>query len=532
MNNLIQEILKDLYQVDDTLRERENELVKIIQELLRSKPEAKIDENFVRELRQEILKRAKELKEERQAKVRNISWFSNLFPANKFAYALGGAVIVLIITVPLYSYINQKGKRAGAPEKLALDFNHGITEVKDQAFGALTATNQAKTPSSVQGLGGGGVARTESGGGGGLVTTEKVDAGVPSRPEYIQYKYVYGGDPINIEQNTMKVYRRIRSEAGNRSLAQYLTELDFDIFDLSQFKNALLTNLNLNEEREFGYSLNLNFEENELNIFQNWRQWPQLGQECQDLSAQTGEACYDQYRLKYADVPADDRLIATAKQFVKNYGVDLSQYGEPVVEDQWRWTYEQAEDKANVYIPEEISVIFPLIVDNQTVYDSNGNPTGLYVSVNVRYNRASGVRPIRPYNYESSSYDVITDSEEIIKLAEQGGLWPEYYYEEPTKTVEVKLGTPQAGLYEHYSYEPVKGQTSQLLVPALFFPIMSMSEEISYFYRQYIVVPLAKDIIKDIAGPVSPLPQPRLLEDEGQDEEAVVNEAEKEVFPQ
>lgn len=54
MDKQIKQILKDVYLIDQSLKMHEKTLIKIIQELLRSKPESKIDEQFVRELRVKI----------------------------------------------------------------------------------------------------------------------------------------------------------------------------------------------------------------------------------------------------------------------------------------------------------------------------------------------------------------------------------------------------------------------------------------------------------------------------------------------
>ncbi|MBN2536360.1 MAG: VWA domain-containing protein [Spirochaetales bacterium] len=60
MGKIVQEILTDLYEIDPGLKEKEEELKKIIEKLLSSKPEVKMDKHFKEELKQRILKKIEE----------------------------------------------------------------------------------------------------------------------------------------------------------------------------------------------------------------------------------------------------------------------------------------------------------------------------------------------------------------------------------------------------------------------------------------------------------------------------------------
>jgi hypothetical protein len=56
MKKQIEGILQELYGTDKTLKNREEELIKIIDSMINLKPNVKIDENFKAELRQKIAK--------------------------------------------------------------------------------------------------------------------------------------------------------------------------------------------------------------------------------------------------------------------------------------------------------------------------------------------------------------------------------------------------------------------------------------------------------------------------------------------
>jgi hypothetical protein len=56
MKKQIENILQELYGVDSELKNREEELIQIIDSMINLKPNVKIDENFKQELRQKIAK--------------------------------------------------------------------------------------------------------------------------------------------------------------------------------------------------------------------------------------------------------------------------------------------------------------------------------------------------------------------------------------------------------------------------------------------------------------------------------------------
>jgi len=59
MKNNIQEILKEIYDIDPTLKGREEELTNALEKMLKMKPVSKIDENFKNDLRQRLYVEAK-----------------------------------------------------------------------------------------------------------------------------------------------------------------------------------------------------------------------------------------------------------------------------------------------------------------------------------------------------------------------------------------------------------------------------------------------------------------------------------------
>ena len=90
-----------------------------------------------------------------------------------------------------------------------------------------------------------------------------------------------------------------------------------------------------------------------------------------------------------------------------------------------------------------------------------------------------------------------TDVDRILALAGQGGTYYPVSENNNYKIVEIKIGTPHIAYVQTWIFED--NTNSQLLVPALIFPIINIPDEVQYFYKENVVVPLAKDIVSQRA---------------------------------
>lgn len=209
--------------------------------------------------------------------------------------------------------------------------------------------------------------------------------------------------------------------------------------------------------------------------------------------------------MKMENMPSDAEIIAIANKFLEDYGINLSAYGQPTINAYWRTEFERATDKSTVWIPEDVQVVFPTVIDGQQVYDGSGYASGVSVNVNVKFNKVSGFYSLRSDNFESSAYDLETDKDRIIKAVERGGQYPIYYagFAENGQVANdseqvVELGTPEKVLMNYWKYDEKNGQSYELFVPALKFPVTKVPENAMYFNQQAIVVPLVKDILDAI----------------------------------
>ncbi|MBU2576055.1 hypothetical protein KKF64_03145 [Patescibacteria group bacterium] len=409
-------------------------------------------------------------------------------------YKYAGAVAVVILVVAGI-YTTQQGgdvKRAYAPE---------INKVGAGAFGSLSAQDdKGETFEGEQGSAVGVGAPTlipeaaVRGGGGGIAVKSMI---MPS--PYSDYKYVYAGEEFTLDQDTVTVLRRVKGAAAGQAIANQVTNLNLGILNLSSFEQTKMQNVSFLEDKEFGYRVDINFTDNSISIYENWEKWDNPSSRCADDSK-----CYEDSRLKISDVPSDSELISIANNFLSQYGINTDAYGEPEAVDDWRNNYDQAEDKAQTWIPDQIQVRYPLIVEGEIVHDQSGNPAGLSVNINIRHKRAAGVWGLRANQFESSDYEAVKSVEDIKKVLEAGGMG--YVFEPSNVAKIVELGTPEQILMQTYNWSD--GQSNELLVPALKFPVINQPEGEKYFWRQNIIIPLAKELFEQ------QLPQPRPMLDD------------------
>jgi len=446
MNKQIKQILKDVYLIDQSLKVHEDALIKIIQKLLRSKPESKIDERFVQELRIKIVERIKLLN--------NIKPQTNMFNTlfnKKLTYALGGIVVVACVLI-ITNLSQENGKLA-------------INNLGENAFGELSFSQQVQDPEAT-GRGGESFAGQ--------------DIGMVS-PEMVNYNFIYTGDDFELSDGQITVYKTLKGDSLNRALSSITKNINLDVLDLNKFQNLKIGNVEISEDRDFGYNIYIDSRQNSLSINMNWEKWPR---EEFDVSA---------------EMLADEELLSIADRFLSEYSINMDMYEKGEVMN-IEGGIRGAERLGVIY--ENVSIIYPLKIDNQIVYDQGGQKYGMNVSVNLRHKRVANVYGIIINAFESSQYAKETNKDKIITFAENGGLFKSYIYPDTTRTLDLELGTPEISLVRMWMPSENKMDTAEILVPSLVFPVITEISEQTYFYRTNIVVPLVGELLDQFDMPV------------------------------
>ncbi len=478
MNKQIKQILQDLYAIDESFREHESELIKIINQLLVSRPDTKFDKKFARKLRTELLHNKSS-----QNTQNNFTYdFKSMFTMKKFAYA-GVGIAVIILAVAVWQNIGVNNHK--------IAFVPNITKVGDMAFGSLINANDSQLgqPEAVGVGGGGGTPRLQSGGGGGgMAMSESAVADgkmMMPNPYSFNYKFIYEGDELSIDEEKMAVLKRIKDQNVGTTLAQGLKSFDFGDVNLNKFSNLTLQSISLAEDKDFGYSVHINPLEGMISINENYIYWQNHRPVCQD------QKCYEAQRLKESDIPADNELLKIADNFLKEKNIDMSNYGDPKVRKDWLLN---ARPGVEMYVPDIVSVVYPLIISDKKVYEEGGQVAGMNISVDVRLKRVTNMNYMTQ-NYESSNYETETDVARILKFAEQGGRYSNRYFAS-TKTKELKIGTPTLSYVKIWQFNEDKRENIELLVPAFIFPILEKPEG-TYFWQENIVIPIVKELLDE-----------------------------------
>lgn len=518
--NQLKNILEELYILDPSLKNYELELINLITKMKDIKPDTKFDLAFAAELKKKIMAQSKTVFENSNKKIFNFM--------NKKIFIAAGSVVVVGVAVLAFSVYYQKGywptKNSGK-EKIATGIlrdssltKEGFIALPDGAFGSLADLNAGIGTQSATGV--------EELASAKVLTTNSVapmlavgDASVSSdsaslRPAvsqggllsgkmiiapYYNFKYVYKGDALNLQEETAPVYRRLKGDrAVAKELAASFSGFDSLGFELSSLDNLKVTNISLVEDKDLGLMINFDFNEDNVYISENWAKWTYPERD----ACGNNQNCWDKYRLKIENIPADSALIKMTDKFLSDHKIDRTHYGEPQVDNSWRDVYDKSEDKANYYLPEYATIIYPLMIDGQAVKNQNGTDVGLQVTVNLFKNAVSGLNGLTPYRYEISNYPLETSADTIIKMAENGG-WNRNYYLQSENVQTIELGTPERSYVQVYKYK--NNTNEELFVPALIFPMINFPENSVYYGNKSIVVPLVADLLKEIDNQPMPL---------------------------
>lgn len=494
----INKIIAELIEIDPAFKDHEEDLRKVVADLIEAQPEVNLDPVFVAKLREELFEKNEELKS-------SSSLLFNLLSMKFFKSFGSGLIVSALLLTPMFYLLwgMEKSLPSGTFEltgETSTENALQITQVNDNSFGKLTTQEESgnakmSEPSGLEFAGRGG-----GGGGMPMAVESAVDSKMisPMIMPYTQYRYIYDGD-IVVPEEDVTVLRNIEteSEVDTKNL---LKSLNLSLIKSSIFKNLTPQNITLSEDREFGLSFNLN--SNSVSISKNWNKWPNPNDNCLD------EKCYEKNRLKLKDVPADAELIKIADQFIEKLNVNMSPYGEPIINKTWEDENRYLAKDQSPYIPTEISVLYPLVIDGQTVYSEWGTVAGLSVNVDILYKKAAGLQNLKYHQYESANYKS-ANVEDVKKAVENGGRRFGYsIMSEDTKAeiVEVKLGEPTQILTNIYQWNQEERSGQELLVPALSFPVLEDElKEDQRIYRKVVIVPLAQDLYEENDRPV-PMP--------------------------
>lgn len=501
----LDKIIAELYVLEPDLKHHEETLKKLLLAMSNLRPDTKFDSNFAAQLKNEILNKTQEpLQKYTFLKKLNFNTMNKKIYFVTGTLALSALAIIAIVSLyrPAAYLVSDKTSE------------QSISALPAEAFGQLASTNNAQNSVSAVapiGLGGGGMASgalaarsesvnlTEAAATPTITSDFSVDAKMIL--PYFSYRYEYKGEPIELTSDEESVFRRLKGNSqSGKTLAGLLRNFSIPDINLKTFSNLRATNLSLMEDKDLGLIINFDFNEDNIYISENWEKWRIPERE----NCGEDQACWNRWRLKISDVPSDTELIATANKFLSDKEINLKNYGEPVVDNAWRENYDQTTNKDDFYIPEYATIIYPLIINNESARDQGGAYAGLRVNINLFKKAVSGLSGLHPYRFESSSYKLETSADNILKVAENGG-WNRGWFGGSEETKTLDLGTPKKSYVQWWRYN--NGRNDELFVPALIFPILNPPTD-NYYGPRQIVVPLVKEMLDELnsQAPIYPMP--------------------------
>lgn len=431
----IDDILHDLYKLDHDLKKYHNDLTRIVNTLIEAEPDIVFDNAFKERLRKELMMRAVELK---QRKKNTTSLFS-IFSWQRLSFGLGGTVLGMLLIALLVYYPVKTPKEVH--ESL-----FSVDKVEDYAFGSL-AENQE-----------GGAQEVGRGGGGG--TGGVLPIGLK------QYDYTYQGDPFTVDDSAL-VFKRKMGTIPQDNISALIRSMKLGIADLSVFQNLRLESVSFIGSQSFDYSVHVDFYDGSVSINQSQR-------------------VFSESQLSANDMPSNDKLIEVAEKFLDDYKINKSSYDSPEINEHWR-QFSSAD-----FVPSELQVIYPLVINGRYAYQRSGEKLGIAVSIDTNTMRVAYVSGLKTQHYEESLYEIETDNNVLIELAENGG-WSYSHLRGQAETVKIELGTPENIYVQHWQQQSESGERpADLLVPALLFPANNASE-----WQKGVIVPLVEEIITE-----------------------------------
>lgn len=446
--SLLDELLREF----PDLEPQKKEIARIITAMEQSTSPPKLDDAFVQKLRNELIT---------QPPTPLYSFFS--FMQQK-TFALAGTVIALALLVPAgYTLwkinMNGTGGTSSASSK--------ITMLDANAFGNLS---NAIASGAADGKGDGSEFIESSSSM--LTVDEKMIApGEPYPYEPTVYIYSFTEDLApHLTDTTGTVYERQTFSGFKGSTLKDITNV-FSHLNIDTFLSGNLTSFVLSSN---GYMLSVDTPSNMWSMYKDWTNY-------------TWDESWTP--LTVEDIPSDDAIITAAKDFANSWGIEVSSYGEPMIaEPEIALARSGATD---IYIPESVTVVFPILVEEQLVYPSwTSAPTGLRMSINLRDMTVTNAYDALGQTYNASTYDLTQDTALINKLIAGGGSSPVTYEGMAINEVTVPLNAPERILMEYSLYE--NGQSRTLFIPALRFTMTDPSQ--IPWTSGVITIPLVKEI--------------------------------------
>ena len=473
-------ILEELYMIDPDLRSREKEIITFIEKMQKHRPQIEIDEAFRLELRNKLLT-LWENKKLKNSEKQSFFWY--FLP---FFWGLTAIFLIALSFWPMFFWTDTVTD-VTSPEVWKLSFAPDIQEREPNAYGKIWLS-PSPVPPPVPAWG---WVENRM-----MMTAETMiaDTSMPVMDMPI-YSYVYTW-VLDMNLWELPVYEKKSLPFSSDDMGWLLSGLNIDGINLSLLKNTRIGSVSLLEDREYGYSVNLDLQWGNVSFYQNWTKWPQP--QCGDNGCPP---------IKESEVPSDDEIITTANTWLNENGIDISYYGEPIIDRDWKIYYARAlAEGTEGYIPENFTVIFPFLLDGKKVYEEYGTPRGISLSIDIRTLRVTSMSGLEKYALDRSLYP-LENRDVIDEMIRSGGRYTmdTSLTGSGLEVIKISLSNPSleyVRLYGSYG----DGMTKEYFVPSYIFPIENWTDTRGYLPKS-IIIPIVEwfRVVQDISNLPMPL---------------------------
>lgn len=366
-----------------------------------------------------------------------------------------------------------------APTRPAVKNTAGISirTLSNQAFGSLQSQQKTSLESAAP--------MVDSAG---RSTGQVTIAPAPEPEEMRQYVYEYAGDIPAVDLPVLRRQIGLGGDAVTGWLGGRLTNL----IDAGKFQSLEPLQLTLAEPGTDGYSLSLDYQSGTISLYRN------LGTGILKAEATSRGVPAN----PTGTLPVDAGMLRIANAFLDTHAMSRAGLGDPIVRNDWMRGYTAASqaDRPS-FLPAEVTVVYPWIMQSRNVYDESGRRYGLFVTISAQDKSVTSVSNLVPMKFDASGYALTRDSEMIRQLVRRGGLYGSLPAAEATSVVTVQVGKPEvAYVVSRYQLDQ---KNVDYLVPALVFPIENTPAN-QPFLPQNITIPLVQQLID--AATVVPVP--------------------------
>lgn len=481
MKKSLKKVLDELYEIDSDLKNREKELLEIVEKMLELKPNLKIDENFKNELRQKINDEIKLKK----LSLRNEKKYNFKL---LFSYVFWTIGVLSLISVVYLMWLDNKNilPTNNLQEWKMISFSNFIKDFPEW-FGNISMLSDIDGGNKLSWLVG---SRSDS--------SIKNAENVPTMTDFAKneqvevgklywqgeddwwidaYRYNFTWDlNIDLDEN-LAVYKKTFSTMDTSSLSNLIKKLNFNWMTLEKFYPFEINNINLSQKWANSYNININLLENSINFYKKSESLHEF--EDQDK----------QFEISEKD------LVEIAQNFMKQNNIDLSNYWKAVIDDNFYKVMDdyKKQNRQTYYPTNSFTVIYPLLVEWKEVIDDSFRNVWVSLEVDIKEKNVISMNGLWENSFLKSFYKAEINKNNILKIA--SNWWKQSFYinwvndENKINYIDVNLVNPRLVYVSYCTYE--KSKNEMYLIPSIIFE--TKKDEWKGDFPEHILVPLLKD---------------------------------------